>query len=434
MNKIIWIPAKNLWWLWYKAYIYISIYKTLKINWYKCYFLQPNKLIKLYLLKSWINKKDILEIYNINNFSNSYKNTERKEYRELVLFIKKYFWNFNFNRLLNKSIEEYNEYDFLIKKYNIDTILVYNGIYKVWKLAWLDNNCEIVYFENGYFPNTIQIDNYWINAESSITKIKYIDLLKKEKTNNKKIIKIINQEDNINLSFIKRWFLSILSYDIGTNIIFILYFIKKWLSSLFKDIILKFENEITLKENWKYIFIAFQVHDDTQLIFNSKIIEKMDDILDFYYKDLNEILPEYKIVVKEHPMDIWRINYKYLQKKYPDIIWIKKWNIDDIIEKSEYVICTNSSVWLQALSKYKKVFTLWDNFYSNNPWVEKLKDKNSFREQLIKLKNKKLDKEKIDEYINIFKNELFINWSWKWWAWENFNKKTIKEICEYIVK
>jgi CDP-glycerol glycerophosphotransferase (TagB/SpsB family) len=30
----------------------------------------------------------------------------------------------------------------------------------------------------------------------------------------------------------------------------------------------------------------------------------MDDILNFYYNDIKEILPEYKIIIKEHPMDI----------------------------------------------------------------------------------------------------------------------------------
>jgi capsule polysaccharide modification protein KpsS len=153
--------------------------------------------------------------------------------------------------------------------------------------------------------------------------------------------------------------------------------------------------------------------------------------LNFYYNDIKEILPEYKIIIKEHPMDIWRINYSNLQKKYPNIIWIKKWNIWNYIDKSDYLICINSSIWLQALSKYKKVLTLWNNFYSNNPWVENLNRKNEFKEKLLKLKNKNLiaDKKDIDEYINRFKKEIFINWSW-----HNFTENTVKEICEYIVK
>lgn len=428
MKKIIWIPAKNLWWAWFN--IYISIYKTLSTNWYKCYFLQPNKLVKKYLEKAHIPKDNILESKIINS---KYDWSHNQEFEELSIYIKTFFWKLFHKQILKEWIIEYHQYNELIQKYNINTILVYNWIFRTWKLAWLDNNCEVIYFENWYFPNTIQVDNKGINAESSISNISYENILNLKKGNNK-IEDIEFYKENYDISFLRKLYLNIFSYSLLTSFYYTLFMIKKIFLNIIKNILLKFEKEIKLEKDWKYIFIAFQVHDDTQLIFNSKVIKKMDDILDFYYKDLKEILPEYKIVVKEHPMDIWRINYKYLQNKYPDIIWIKKWNIDDIIKKSEYIICTNSSVWLQALSKYKKVFSLWENFYSNNPWVEKLKNRNCFKEQLIELKNKELNKKNIDDYINIFKNVLFINGSWKWWAWENFDKKTIKEICEYIVK
>lgn len=427
-RKIIAIPSKNLWTNWFN--IYISIYKTLIKNWYKCYFLQPNKLVKKYLEKANIPENNILKSSKIEK---EYNWSHKKEYEELNIYIKIFFWKASHKQILKEWIIEYNQYCELIKKYKINSILVYNWIFRTWKLAWLDNNCEIIYFENWYFPNTIQIDNKWINAQSSISNLDYKDFLNIRKNYNK-IKNIEFYKQNYDINFVYKLYLNIFSYSFLTSFYYILFMIKKTYLNILKNTLLKFEKEIKLDKKWKYVFIAFQVHDDTQLIFNSKIIKKMDDILNFYYKDLKEVLPDYKIVIKEHPMDIWRINYKYLQKKYPDIIWIKKWNIDDIIQKSEYVICTNSSVWLQALSKYKKVFTLWENFYSNNPWIVKLENKNSFKKQLLKLKEKEINKKEIDNYINIFKNKLFINGSWKWWAWENFNKKTIKEICEYIVK
>ncbi len=77
MNKIIWIPSKNLWNSWYS--IYISIYHTLKNNWYSCYFLQPNKLFKEYLNKTWVKNDDILEINEKINYIKKYKNSEKKE-------------------------------------------------------------------------------------------------------------------------------------------------------------------------------------------------------------------------------------------------------------------------------------------------------------------------------------------------------------------
>lgn len=430
-KKIIAIPSKNLWESWYN--MYISIYKTLKTNWYTCYFLEPNELVKEYLLKAWVNLEDILEVGKKINHIKNYKNKNKAEYRQLTTFIRAFFWNIAYKYILNESLKEYHEYDYLIKKYKIKIIIVYNGIFRIWRLAWIDNDCKIVYFENWYFPNSLQIDNKWINSESSIAKLSYNELLNFKKVDNNKIkdIRIFNKK--IEFSFFKKLILNLKSYNYKTSIFYILFILKKSIEILKRKIFFNNEEEVILKKGWKYIFIAFQVNDDTQLIFNSPIIRNMQEIIEFYYDDIKDLFPDYKLVVKEHPMDIWRINYKKLQKRYPDIIWIKKWNIDDIIGKSEYTICVNSSVGFQALAKYKKVFTLWENFYSNNPWIEKLKNKESFKKQLSRLKEKEINKKEVDNYINIFKNELFINWSWKWWGRENYNKKTLKEICEYIV-
>ncbi|MDD3793697.1 MAG: hypothetical protein PHI37_02710 [Candidatus Gracilibacteria bacterium] len=431
-RKIIAIPSKNLGESGYN--MYISIYKTLKLNGYTCYFLQPNKFVKEYLLKSGVDELDILELKENIYYIKKYSNTEKKEYKQIITFIEKFFGKLSFNSILNENLKEYSEYDYIIKKFNINTIIVYNGIFRIGRLVGLDNKCEIIYFENGYFPNTLQIDNKGINAESSITDIKYEELLKYKKLNNDIIKKVEIFNKNISINYFKKITLNLKSYNYKTNFFYTLFLIRKIIEIVKKNLYYNFLKEKGIEKNGKYIFIAFQVHDDTQLIFNSPIIKNMSEILDLYYNDINLIFPNYKIVVKEHPMDIGRINYSNLQRKYPDIIWIKKGNIDDIINKSEYVICINSSVGFQALSKYKKVFTLGENFYSNNPWVEKLENKESFKEQLIKLKDKKLDNKKIDEYIKIFKNELFINGAGKGWAWENYNEKTIKKICEYIVK
>jgi hypothetical protein len=86
-NKIIGIPSKNLWESWYN--MYISIYKTLKVNWYTCYFLQPNKLVKKYLLKAKIT--DILETPDKKNIK-KYPHQKKWEYKQLITYIKIFFW------------------------------------------------------------------------------------------------------------------------------------------------------------------------------------------------------------------------------------------------------------------------------------------------------------------------------------------------------
>ena len=427
-KSIIWIPTKN-WWL--SGYnMYISIYKTLKSNGYKCYFLQPTFFVKKYLLLAWVDEKDILETNELK-WELKYSWNHTKEYKQLITFIKTFFWKKSFNSILKESLIEYYQYDYLIKKYNINTILIYNGIFRVWRLAWLDNNCRVIYFENWYFPHTIQIDDKWVNADASIADMSYEEILSYKKPSWKIQDTYIFRSNPIGL--LKKILYYFKSYNLNIFFHYLVAYTKKYYEIYKRKVILFFEKEVTLARD-KYVFLALQVHDDTQLIFNSPFVKKPEEIITLSYDILKEEFKDYKIVVKEHPMDIWRISYDKIREKYKDIIWIRKWNIDDVIEKSEYVVCINSSVWLQALSKYKKVFTFWKNFYSNNPWVENLKSLDTVREQFLELKNKKLNTEEIDKYIGVFKNEIFIEWEKTWWAWESFNKKTVKDICEYIVK
>lgn len=356
--------------------LFISISKTLELNWYKIFFINPNKIQKYQLKKYWIN------------------------------FIK-------------------GKNEKIIKKNNITKILIWNWTNNDYKIKWVKN----YYFENWYFWNDLQIFNNWVNAKSEISKINYVDFLN-YKNNNKIKINKLELIKNINLNIYNYYFLWFLSQNPIDSIKNYKTIIKSKIENYKRKKILNNIKEIELK-NWKYIIIGFQVHDDTQITHNSIIINKMEHILNYFYNDIKIILPDYKIIVKEHPMDIWRINYSNLQKKYNDIIWIKKWDIWNYIDKSEYLICVNSSIWLQALSKYKKVITLWNNFYSNNPWVKNIKNKNEFKEKLIKLKNQNIlkDKLKIDKYINIFKNEIFIS---NWW-WKIFDKNIIQYICNKII-
>jgi capsular polysaccharide export protein len=351
--------------------LFISVCKTLQSNWYQCYFIIENN--------NWKKKLNDFDI---------------------------------------KSI--YLESD--LSKYNISKIITWNWAYISNKLK--ENYDKIVYLENWYFPNTIQIDIQWVNSKSSYTNNSYHEILwyEKDYTREIKEVVIVNKIVKNKLDKIKWRYI--------TNSSNIKLFTKKILddfNELIKKFYVKFIKEIKVKK-WKYVFIVFQVYDDTQLLFNSPIIRKMDDILDFFYKDIKKTLPWYKIIVKEHPCDVLRVNYKNLIEEYSDIIWIKKWNIDDIIEKSEYVITVNSSVWLQAISKYKKVLTLWECFYNNNPFSENLVKKEYFNDKLLILKDKVIKHEEVDKYINTFKEKIFI----KWWC-INFDKNTIKEISNFII-
>lgn len=356
--------------------LFLSIALCLETNWYKVCFIQANILQKHHLKK-----------YNLKYCEN---NTET------------------------------------LKNLWITKLLIWNGVFHDINIPSIQN----YYFENWYFWNDLQIFKQWVNAKSEITKLNYEDFSKYKTSNNTWNLKYTEIVYSLDFTLYNYWILWFFSQNPLSSIKHFWEIFKNTRENKRRKYILKNIKAQKL-EAWKYILIGFQVHDDTQILHNSSYIKKMDDILDFFYSDIKNILPECKIIVKEHPMDIGRIDYSHLQEKYPEIIWIQKWNISEYIDISDYTICVNSSVWLQALAKYKKVLTLWENFYSNNPWVKHVKSQDEFSQKLRELK--KLDihlhQKHIDEYIYKFKTEIFVS---GWW-WEDFDWETIQSICQRLI-
>lgn len=371
-NKVIWISNFTI-----EFYnLFFNIADNLILNWYKVIFLLPNNTLKIILKNRWY-----LYIDNTWKFEKKYKNIWK------ILFWESYSKNSTY--LIDFS-----------KK----------------------NNIETIFFENWYFPNTFQIDKLWQNKASSIYNLSYNEIITFKRN-------IVNKEFKIKINTfritIKEKLKILLNFK---NTIESLYNYLKFKNLEKKRIKILKEKEEDSLPNRKYIFIPFQVHDDSQILLYSNIIKKMDNILDYFYNDIKKILPEYKIILKEHPMDLWRINYSNLREKYKDIIWFKWWNIEQIINKSEYLIVVNSSVWLQSLEKWKKVLLLWNAIYENNPFIEKINNISDFKEKLIKLKNKSYNKKDINKYINKFKNDIFFSWSYK-----NFNKNDLNKILNFII-
>ena len=371
-KKIIWISNFS-----YDFYdLFFNIADNFILNWYKIVFLFPNQSLKTILKNRkyyFIENKDIF----LENSKRIHKilfwESSSKDSKFLINFSKK-------------------------------------------------NNIKTFFFENWYFPNTFQIDHEWQNQKSSIYDLKYEELIKYSKNIKKEISDI--KIKKFQLQLIEKIKLTL---NIKNTFKSIFYYLNSIRLKNYRNKILNKEKNNKLK-NWNYIFIPFQVHDDSQIKLYSDIIKKMDDILNYFYNDIKKTLPNHKIVVKEHPMDLWRINYSKLREKYEDIIWFKWWNLDDIISKSEYIIVVNSSVWLQCLEKHKKVLLLWNAIYEKNIFVEKINKKSEFKNKLQKLKNKKLNKKDIDKYINKFKNEIFFSW-----GYNKFNNIELSNILNFII-
>lgn len=312
----------------------------------------------------------------------------------------------------------------LIDQNNYNAALIWNGedfMGKILAILCKRANIKTVFIENGYFPRTLQFDLEGVNVYSSLTKRSFEEICKEIECPKRDYICSTQNEFALSalvgLSF-SDYFRCFLRRKLNFNFYRdfpelrgISWFALKWLQ--IKKRFVPFD-KVILPE--KYIFIPFQVHDDTQILLNSKHFKSMEDFFEFSYKSIKEYYGnEYAIVVKEHPEDLCRYSYSRLRKKYPDVLWLRKYNIDVLLDNAAYVFVVNSSVGLQAMGRNKPVIVFGDSFYTRNEIVFCVGDIKNI-DKVIERSKMGIDKnrrENIEIFLKYLKECYFVNGGWK---------------------
>ncbi|TDX59274.1 hypothetical protein [Orenia marismortui] len=332
-------------------------------------------------------------------------------------------------------IQEYKKYMYVIEEYiednNIDIICVYNGSNWIEQLAIYiakEYSLKVLYFEEGYFrPYTITCDDKGINYNSSIPKNR--EFYKKIKVNSSKFDKyltkpineeLINLEKKDSLSLILKKLIGIIGYRLRLQPqVYIHNSFYDYLKIYLQKKLIKFKDmdQIKLPEN--YIFVPFQVHSDTQILFHSPQINDMLELVDIVVKYVNKFNKatqnNYKVVFKEHPKDITRISYNKLFRKYKDndnIIFLKYFDTHKLIKESKLVITINSTVGIEALMNYKKVITLGNAFYNIDGIVNHCNNIDKLDTCIKETLNSNLNRELVNKFLYYLRFEYLIEGFW----------------------
>ncbi|WP_044531680.1 capsular polysaccharide export protein, LipB/KpsS family, partial [Herbaspirillum sp. B65] len=234
--------------------------------------------------------------------------------------------------------------------------VVWNGqdhIGQVIRVLCQRQNIPVVYLENGYFANTLQADLAGVNASATLADLDYDAVLALAQAQPSTTTAEI-AAPACEIRALTRTQLAAIALAHRTNLAYYTQYPEQRGSSRIKTWKIKREraaianDQLTLPE--QFAFVPLQVHDDTQVLLNSRLVHSVEEFFETVHAAIRRNCgPDYPIIVKEHPEDLGRYDYSQLRQKYPDVIWLRKFDIELLLDRATMVFVINSSVGLQAV-------------------------------------------------------------------------------------
>lgn len=375
----------------------------------------------------WLRKNNVLaepeNVYDVKNYPVKERLFEARQLDEILGFAmrkvggKRRFWE---ERLLRVA----SVLDDLLDSHDFEAVLIWNGedfIGKTMAIIARRRGIKTVFGENGYFPNTLQFDLQGVNVYSSITNLRFSEILQSLRQPGP--ARRRSGDHNVGLRELRplvwkdffRCFL-LRKVDLhyyrhfpehrGSS-----WFTLQWLKA--RRSLIRFDKQ-TIPE--KFIFVPFQVHDDTQILLNSRFFKTMEDFFEFCHAAIKRNFgEEYTIVAKEHPEDLCRHSYSRLRARYPDVLWLRKYSIDLLLERAAYVFVVNSSVGLQAIQKGRPTIVFGESFYTKEEIVFRVDDLARVDEVIgqARLGITPDRKDNIEKFIRFLNERYFVSAGWK---------------------
>ncbi|WP_320168292.1 polysialyltransferase family glycosyltransferase [Mangrovibacterium marinum] len=385
---------------------FINIAEYLRLQGNEVYFINPDRYINHLLCKNGFQTLT----YPPASGSTPYYN----EKSSLIRYCSR-LYGISPNKLIEQKNKLYNQANDFFGKTKFDRVLIWNGENNAETDVCKQLNIPCFFFENGYFPNTLQTNLNGVNCHANYAQMSLGSFMR-YKFPTAQLPNIPMQIKSIKQSTLYRYLFRIMdpsfSY-MAINIIKSNYRRAK-AERKFKQ---AQPDKLDIDAIGKFIFFPLQVNSDTQIILNSPYASM--------YEVLELILPKllktgYKIIIKEHPFETEPVDYsKFIDNKKTFLL--KKFPIEQLIDKAEFTINVNSSVGLQVIARNGTIFTLGNCLYHHAPRAVAINKETSE----IKLSEiPKANTADSENYIKHLQEDLFITGSWR-----NPTKESIHAIC-----
>jgi capsule polysaccharide modification protein KpsS len=375
----------------------------------------------------WLRKNNIRanpnSVYAVRNYPIRENLFDAQQIDEILGFAiqksggKRQFWEERLLRVASVLSDVLDSHEF-------DAVVIWNGedfVGKALTLLARRRGIKTVFGENGYFPNTLQFDLDGVNVHSSVTNLRFADILQALQepepgggARGGRDARLGELRPLAWTDFLRcfvarksdlRYYRHFPEHRGGS------WFTSQWLR--IKRSLVPHDRHSVPE---KFILIPFQVHDDTQILLNSRHFKTMEEFFQFCHAAIKRNFgDEYRIVVKEHPEDLCRHSYARLRHKYPDVLWFRKCRIEPLLERAAYVFVVNSSVGLQALQRGKPTLVFGESFYSKNEIVFRVEDPARIDEVIAQARRGMTPdrKDNIEKFIRFLNERYFVSGGWK---------------------
>lgn len=290
------------------------------------------------------------------------------------------------------------------ERLDVDVAVFWNDV-DVEHLVARDAGVQTVFLENGYLPETLQIDTEGVNRNATFAEDTHEDVLDAaplwEPTRD--VGTRVESVDPLGLPAQLR----ALARTRGRRGNF-WWTIRDELRKRVSGLRSRFVDPADSSLPERYVFVPLQVHDDTQILYNSPYVDDMPGFVSLVVDAVRDVDETMSVVVKEHPADVGRVEYSDVREAYPDVTWLRDFPIDEVVGGAEAVVTVNSSVGFQAMAEYVPVVTVGDSFYDGNPFVEHPRSPEAVPDAVDAALSMDVDEAAVDRYVEAFRENYFV--------------------------
>jgi len=370
------------------------------------YFLVRLQNVSFFSLEVWINK--IINKNKYLNILNSYVSYKGICLNDIIRYHKLIDKENEVNLKL-QAISYIDVVDKLLKKYRPDILILSSDSrlsVEIFDMKAKELGIKTYYFEQGPFGTTM-FDRKGVNANAIIRK----KLIEVDNTS------IQEKENNIKKFFQRKRSVKYKRNPVyrGSDYIFQFIFSKIGLLpidiKMQKEVKVITEEYINLpkniyKKNKNIFLLVLQVPYDVNMVYHSPFYNNHFEIV----QDIYENLPQNsQLLVREHPLFKGRYEQELYTFMYKSHISLDTNDLYLSINKADVTIVNNSTVGIEAISKFKPVVVLGNSYYDNDKVCLKLKGKSDLNNILNNAINFKIDKNSILLFLDYFLNKYLID-------------------------